>query len=253
MKTNALTSKQCEHAQPRDRRYEIPAGDGLYLVVHPTGRKGWCLRYRYAHKTRNLTFEHGYPKWSLAQARAEASRKLDELKKGIDPAIVQIAEVQQAEPNSAKAIADLWLKRTMVTASGAKKSSYAEVERILNRDILSAWKHRLITDITKADIYLLLDQTVDRGAPVLANRMLTIIKRWFKWAAKRDYIPFSPAALVDAPTEEESRERVLTEDELKEIWNAAPDLGFPFGQYLRFLILTGQRRSEVSKVLWKQV
>src|SRR5262249_20273579 len=111
----------------------------------------------------------------------------------------------------------------------------------------------LITDITKADIYLLLDQTVDRGAPVLANRMLTIIKRWLKWAAKRDYIPFSPAALVDAPIEEESRDRVLTEEELKTIWNATPDLGLPFGDYLRFLILTGQRRGEVANMQWKHV
>src|SRR5215831_13696057 len=254
MKKDALTAKQVEHAQPMEKRYEVPARPpaGLYLVVHPTGKKGWCLRYRYGGKTRNLTFTKGYPEMPLATARAEAQSKLGDLKdKGIDPAVVQVAEVQQAEPNSAKAIADLWLKRTMVTSSGAKKSSYGEVERILNRDILPAWKHRLITDITKADIYLLLDQTVDRGAPVLANRMLTIIKRWLKWAAKRDYIPFSPAALVDAPTEEESRDRVLTEDELSAIWNAAPELGFPFGDYLRFLILTGQRRGEVATMQWK--
>src|SRR5262245_23211678 len=256
MKKDALTAKQVEHAQPMKKRYEVPARPpaGLYLVVHPTGKKGWCLRYRYGGKTRNLTFTKGYPEMPLATARAEAQSKLDDLNdKGIDPAVVQVAEVQQAEPNGAKAIADLWLKRTMVTASGSKKSSYAEVERILNRDILAPWKHKLISDITKADIYLLLDQTVDRGAPVLANRILTIIKRWFKWAAKRDYIPFSPATLVDAPTEEESRERVLTEEELRAIWMAAPSLDFPYGPYFRLLLLTGQRRGEVANMQWNHV
>jgi integrase len=255
MKKEGLTAKQVEHAKPREKRYEMPAWPpkGLYLVVHPTGKKGWALRYRWAGSTRNLTFEKGYPDMPLAAARAEAERKLSELEEGKDPAVIQAVEIQQSESNSAKAIAELWLKRTMMTQAGTKKSSYGEVERILNRDILTAWKHKLITDITKADINLLLDQTVDRGAPILANRMLTIIKRWFKWAAKRDYIPFSPAALVDAPTDEESRDRVLTEAEMIEIWNAAAGLDFPFREYFHLLILTGQRRGEVANMEWKHV
>lgn len=253
MKTEELTAKQCQHAKPRAQRYEIPAGRGLYFVVHPTGRKGWALRYRYAGKTRNLTFEKSYPEMPLATARAEAERKLDELETGKDPAAIQEAEVRQAEPNGVEAIADLWLKRKLVTASGAKKASYGEYERILKKEVFPAWKHKLITDVTKGDINLLLDKTVDRGAAVLANKILAILKGWFKWAAKRDYIPFSPAAMIDRPTEEESRDRVLSEDELREIWNAAPGMGYPFGSYFRLAILTGQRRGEVASMRWQHV
>src|SRR5262249_224372 len=52
---------------------------------------------------------------------------------------------------------------------------------------------------------------------------------------------------------ETTRDRVLTEEELIAIWNAALALGFPFGDYFRFLTLTGQRRSEVANVKWSDV
>jgi len=42
------------------------------------------------------------------------------------------------------------------------------------------------------------------------------------------------------------RERVLSLDELAEIWQASYDVGYPFGNIVRLLILTGQRLREIS-------
>jgi hypothetical protein len=72
----------------------------LYLVLHPTGRKGWALRYRRQGNPRNLTFTTAFPDMSLAAARAEAESKLDELARGIDPAAIQAEAVQQEAPNA---------------------------------------------------------------------------------------------------------------------------------------------------------
>src|SRR5262249_19420343 len=217
-------------------------------VVHPSGKKGWALRYRYAGKTRNLTFEQGYPEMPLATARAEAQRKLDELDNGVDPAVIQAAEIEQAEPNTVRAVAHEWLERTM-----KGKASHDELKRIMDREILSEWKHKLITEIGRPDILRLLDKTVDRGAPVLANRMHTMLKRWLKWCVMRGYIEISPAAVLTPPSAEESRDRVLSEEELAAIWTAAPSLGFPFGPWFGLLILTGQRRGEVANMKWSHV
>ena len=250
MSKDGLTAKQVEHMKPGTKRVEVPVGSpiGLYLVIHPTGRKSWMFRYRYRGRTRGLTLEKSYPEMSLAAARAEAEAALEKLADDIDPAVAQAIEEQQAAPNSAKAVAEEWLKRTM-----QKKPSYGEVKRIVERDILPAWKDRFIIEIDRPAVFRLLDDTVDRGAPVLANRMLTIIKRWFKWSVNRGYIAVSPAAGIDPPSEESSRDRVLTQDELAVIWNTAPKLGFPFGDYFRFLILTGQRRAEVATIRWPHI
>jgi len=246
MEKKVLTAKQVEHMQPTGKRYEVPAGPpaGLYLVVHATGTKAWLYRYRYHGRTRGLTLKAE----TLAAARAEAQSKQKDLEKGKDPAILQAVEEQKAIPNLCKAVADEWLKREVKGTA-----THDEVQRILNKEVLDEWKHRTITDIQRPDVLRILDAIVDRKAPVLANRTLSILKRWFRWTVERGYVQASPVAGLRPPAKEVSRDRVLTHDELAEIWNAATDLAFPFGQWFQFLILTGQRRGEVSSMQWAHV
>ena len=67
-------------------------------------------------------------------------------------------------------------------------------------------------------------------------------------ARRRDVIPASPAAGVRMPAQLEARDRVLTDDELRLVWQAAGALSEPFGAFVRLLILTGQRRDEVARM-----
>jgi len=112
--------------------------------------------------------------------------------------------------------------------------------------IVARWRSRQIQDITKRDVIDCLDRIVDRGAGVLANRTLAAIRRLFNWCLEKDILTVSPAARVKAPTDETSRERVLSDDEIRLFWNACGKVGFPFGDAAKMLLLTGQRRSEVS-------
>jgi integrase len=50
-----------------------------------------------------------------------------------------------------------------------------------------------------------------------------------------------------------SRERVLTNDELKAVWHAAVEFGYAFGTIVQLLILTGQRKTEIGSLEWTQV
>ena len=253
MKKKGLTAMQIQHMKPDTvHRIEVPAGPpkGLYLVLHPTGRKGWALRYRYRDRPRNLTFKGTYPEMGLSAARGEAEAALARLAQDMDPAIVQTEETEKDEPNSAKAVADEWISRYVKPNT----RTWPEVQRILNREVLPVWKDKYISEIERPDVLRLLDAIVDRGAPVLANRTLSILKRWFRWAVvDRGYLDISPVAGMRPPTAEESRDRVLSPEELAEIWNAAPDLGFPFGSWFRFVILTAQRRNEVARVQWDHI
>jgi integrase len=51
---------------------------------------------------------------------------------------------------------------------------------------------------------------------------------------------------------ERARERVLTDDELRKVWQAAEGCGV-YGSYLRFLLLTAARRSEVAGMTWAEI
>lgn len=254
MSKESLTAKQAQHAKPDPkRRLELPAGPptGLYLVIHPTGSKSWAFRYRWRGRTRKLTFQKPYPAMGLAAARAEAQAKLDELENDRDPAAIQAEEIEQETPESVKAVADEWLTRYV--KPNTKPKSAVEFERILRADVLPAFKDKLITEITKPDILRLLDSIVDRGAPIVANRTHEVIRMWLNWCVERGYLESSPAVGIKPPSVEKSRERVLKPEELAQVWTATDYLGYPTAPFIRFLILTAQRRGEVATMRWSDV
>jgi integrase len=61
--------------------------------------------------------------------------------------------------------------------------------------------------------------------------------------------------LADLPVTKSTakRERVLTDDEIAEVWRAAGDAGSPYGAIIPLLILTGQRRREVAGMTWGEL
>ena len=78
-----LSAQTVDKLQPSDRRKEIPDDlcTGLYLVVQPSGKKGWQVRYRHAGMHRRMTLG-AYPVLSLADARARAREVLADASEG---------------------------------------------------------------------------------------------------------------------------------------------------------------------------
>jgi integrase len=240
----AITAKKVENTKATDEREEIAAGPpgGLMLIVHPTGRKVWALRYRYRGVPAKYTIGV-YPVITLANARRKAIEALADLDRGIDP-----RQKPTDGSDAVTAVAEEWLKRKV----GGTRTAH-EVERMLRKEIVEPWKKKLVSEIEKPDVLRVLDAIVDRGAPVTANRVLSIMKRWLGWAKERGYIETSPTADIKRPTVEKSRDRVLSEDELRAIWTAAGALGYPHGSWLQLLILTAQRRTEVASMGWSHI
>jgi integrase len=237
------------------KRIEIPdAGKpGLYLVVQPNGKKSWAIRYRRLSdgKSRKLTID-GLP--SLAVAHRLAQKALDRAAEGRDPAAEK--RVSQATKgargsNVFKAITGQFLERYIKPNA---RASYAyETKRLLDKDVIPAWGDRQIQDVTKRDVLDLLDGVVDRGGGLTANRVLAAIRKLFNWAVDRGIIETSPAAGVRAPLPEQSRDRVLSDDELRSLWLACDKRGYPWGDFTKLLLLTGQRRTEVGGMTWSEL
>ena len=152
---------------------------------------------------------------------------------------------QIAERDLVRSVVADWLKRDQ-----ANNRSRPITERIMEREVLSLWGERDIGTISKRDVIELVEGVADRGVPVLANRVLAHLKRMFKWAARRDIIETDPAATVDKPSREESRDRVLDDAELAAVWRAASGR---FGMAIKLLILTAARRSEIFGLRWSEV
>jgi len=252
----ALTVKAIETMKPGATRREIPDGyiAGLFFILQPSGKASWAVRYRVARQTRKLTIG-AYPGIDLKAARELARTALVKVAGGEDPA---------ADKKVARATARLPADRDLVekivpnfieryAKANTRESSWRETERILNREIIGVWKGRRLSQITRGDVHELLDGIVDRGAPIMANKTLAAVRRMCGWAVERDIIPASPCNGVKAPSAERSRDRVLSDDELRATWQACETIGWPFGPLFQLLILTGQRRDEVAEMRWAEV
>ncbi|MCF8512688.1 MAG: integrase arm-type DNA-binding domain-containing protein [Rhodobacteraceae bacterium] len=255
-----LTAKSVEN-WPHDpaRRMEVPdaAMPGLYLIVQHTGAKSWALRYRHGGKPRKMTLGP-YPAFSLASARDEAAKALRMLETGTDPA--EERKVKAATEIEAKRAAesDVRDKVSNVAADFIKRHASRnrtgdEVAAILRREVLPLWGDRRVQEITRRDVIELLDAVVDRGHPIAANRLRAHLSVFFKWCRGRDIIKESPVEGTPKPANENPRDRVLTDAEIRRFWQACEKIGPPFGLLYRFLLLTGQRLREAAEMTDSEV
>jgi integrase len=234
-----LTVKSVETARAASERREIADAymRGLYLVVQPTGSKSWAVRYRHAGKSHKGTLGP-YPAFDLKQARDAAAKVLRAVAEGRDPRQRQAGSVEDAVAQ--------FLQRH---CKSYRPKSRSEAERLLRLYVVDKWGRRKLDEITRADVRAMLDGI---DAPVAANRTHSVVRKFFNWAVENDLIAASPVAGVRTPHEEKSRDRVLTDNELRAVWNAADKAGV-FGSILKLLILTGQRRSEMTEMEWAEL
>jgi integrase len=234
-----LTVKGVEAARAPEKRREI-ADDfmrGLYLIVQPSGSKSWAVRYRHGGRSRKHTVGP-YPAFDLKQARDAAGVVLR-----------AVAEGRSPNQRPAGSVEDAVARFLDHCRRKYRPGSFQEAERLCRLYVLPRWGNRRIGDITRGDVRAVLD---DIEAPVAANRVHNVTRRLFNWCVEHDLIANSPAAGIKAPHEEKSRDRVLNDDELWAVWNAADKAGV-FGAILKLLILTGQRRNEVARMEWAEL
>lgn len=242
-----LTAATVDKIQPTEKRQEIPDAlcIGLYFIVQPTGKKGWQVRYRHSGTHRRMTLG-AYPVLSLADARQRARDALAAASDGRDPAEeVRAAKAPKPEDDrdKIKVLIGQYDKRHL-----SSLKSGAVVRRELDRFVVAKWGERDIHTITKRDVIDLLDDIADSGRVVTANRIRAYLNKFLNWAVERDIIPMSPATGVKPVAKEASRDRVLSDDEIRWFWAACEAEGFPFGPLGKVLLLTGQRLNEAAQI-----
>src|SRR5262245_56353372 len=176
----ALTAKTIENIKPTEARREIPDGGcrGLYLVVQPTGRTSWAVRYRFEGKPRKLTLGN----LTLAEARRKATEALHELDQGKDPAALKFAAVEAAEEAAADKARDtvehLATQFIEKHVSTLRPASQKQATHVLHGLVMPKWKGRSVHTIERRDIRELVEEIAE-DRPVMANRALAHLSKFF--------------------------------------------------------------------------
>ena len=247
-----FTDRGVAALRPRPERFEVweEGRTGFGLRVSPRGRKTWIWLYRFRGRPRRLCFGT-YPELTLADARVRLAEAKKALEAGDDPGLLVAAEREVSrKAETVEELVELYLEKW----ARPRKRSAREDERILRRDVVPAWRGRRARNIERRDVVSLLDGIVHRGAPIAANRTLAVVRKMFNFAVSRDLLAANPCLMVSAPARENARDRVLQADELRSFWRALPEAGIslPVQLILKFMLVTAQRKSEVSRAEWRE-
>ncbi|HEX2446856.1 MAG TPA: tyrosine-type recombinase/integrase [Methyloceanibacter sp.] len=215
---------------------------GLGIRIGTTGKKSFFVGTRISGHYRRITLKPPYPHLELAEARKQARAIIADAHAGIGPEVRK----KRSEAGTFKAVCDAFM-----TDYAKNHRTKSEMQRKIDVE-LADWHDRQITEITRADIKEKV-RLKAREAGVSANRLLGLIGKIFAWALDEEIIDASPALRIKQPTEEFERDRVLSLDEIKLLWPAFEQTGYPWGPLYQMLLLTAQRRGEVASMKWSQI
>jgi integrase len=118
-----------------------------------------------------------------------------------------------------------------------------EQKRLLERHLLPTIKN--LATASKKDVLAITDAL--QKSPSSQLHCHRAMKAFFNYCVERDYVPSSPMQGLSLPTEQKSRDRILTNAELKHAWSKAAELN-QYGHVIRLCILLGTRKGETSAI-----
>ena len=192
---------------------------------------------------------------TINQAREAVRARLGEVAKGINPRAKRERQRNEAERERAElaltfgALIDEW---AALHLAQRRERYRTEAVRALRRAFPDLLK-RPAARITKADAVNALDKLVKAEKAAMAGRTLAYARAAFRWAEKRGKVPANPFQGLPISAGASARERVLSDGELAEAWEAAGTLGYPWGPFFRLAMLTLQRREEVAGMHWSEL
>lgn len=257
------TDKNIKSNKPKSKPYDVreKSGHGFGITVFPSGEISFIYFYTFQGRKRRMTLGK-YARCSLAEARKLHREALAIFDAGKDPAGEKINEKKSIrDASTVEGLADEYMEKW----AKPNKRSWKADEDCLKRDVMPLWGRRKAHDITRRDVILLLDSIKERGAPVQANRVLSCIRKMFNFAIERDLLSSNPCIGVKPVTKENQCERVLSELEIKILWDALSQdvfnknishkihMSSETKLALKLQLITGQRKGEVISAEWAEI
>ena len=182
----------------------------------------------------------------VAKARKRARTAFSKAHLGHDPA-TEKSELRAQAAVTLGSVVDLYLP---LAEARLKPRSFQEVQRHLRLH----WKplsQQALAKVARADVAARLRSIARDNGPFAANRARAALSALFSWAIGEGLADANPVIGTNKATDEISRDRVLSDEELRLIWRHAGNGAY--GAIVRLLILTGQRREEVGGMLWREL
>lgn len=259
-----LTDRKLGATNPDPKRTAIYDDKVTGFHFRPsTTRKGvgaFYLLYSVDGKRRRQKIGN-YPATALADARQNALKLLAGIGEGKvpDTATEHRQKARRIAADSFAAVADRYINQYCKTAQ--REKTWRETERLLTKVAVPKFRNRPLKDIKRRDIADLLADVVAGKIEAAKGQATAITLRAYlsgmwNWAEENGIetegnpIPRRKYTVGSL----KPRDRVLSADECRKVWQATQTLSYPYGPFYRFLMLTGQRtRQDCAAIRWRDV
>ena len=249
-----LTDAALKRLKPKGKPFKVSDRDGMYSFVSASGTVSFRYDYRLNGRRETVVFgRYGPNGITLAVAREKCLDARKAVSEGNSPAQEkQRAKRRLQEARSFGEFGKRWLEGPHMA-----DSTRAMRKTIFERDILPAFKNRLLVEVRAEDVRQLCGKETDRGAPATAIHVRDIIKQIFAFAILHGEKVKNPAdEVAPAPIASfEPRDRALTPAEIRImllLLEQVPTLP-TIRLGLRLILLTMVRKSELQDAVWDEV
>ena len=245
-----LTTKTvARFTPPKGKSDHIEFDDDLagFGIRYRNGKASWVFQYSHgtapARVSRRLTLGAS-PGLPAEKARKVAEDLSARVRLGGDPATDK--RVQREEARSTfGALVNKYVEACRATQ---RSTTHCEVRRYL-LDLAKPLHNLPVNSISRRNVASLLDTIAERGTAT-ANRMRSSLSACFSWGMKRGLAEINPVIGTEK-LKEETRDRVLDDSEVATVWKSCGS--DDFGAIVKLLILSGQRRDEISELRWSEI
>lgn len=252
-----FTDTYIKALKPSLKRYEEYEGEGFGIRVTPKGVKSWIYRYKIDGKTDKITLGH-YPNLSLANAKKCFLELRGQRQDGQNPkSLIKKMELEKEKRkgNTVKKLVLEWYSGYVER----ERKRPETIKKQIEGDIIPLLGDIDLDELKTIDITHALDNIVNRGAPVHANRVLSSLKQVFNYAVSRGRLNQNPAAGIrakDIGGSEKPSERFLSIEEIKTLWRFLDgdknQMAMQTKIAIKIILLTGVRTAELRLAQWSE-
>jgi integrase len=248
-----LTDAAIKALRPREIRYYVSDGRGLYLEIFPTGRRAWRYRYRLNGKAEKVAIGK-YPDLTLKAARQKRDELAAMVANGQSPASQkQVAKVEVASATTMREFGQRYYSEVVLPNVKDPKN----LRRWLDKEIYPVLGDKSLRDITSADVQAIVFRKRDNGSPASAGAIRNLLKRIFDYAIVCNVALTNPtlATPMRFITKARPRTRALSPDEIKAYLQTLyrSNIRRQFKLALHIILLTLVRKSELLFAKWSDV
>lgn len=244
-----VASAKALHATRTDYFDETVAG--LALRVTANGHRSWSYLFTSPKNDKRARITLGsYPATSLADARGKAIEARGYLEESPPRDPRDVLAVDGAGAMTVAALVPLFLEKPN-RRTGKPRKSVNEIERRFDVNVIPIIGAVKLCELHRRDVNRVTVPVIKRKRPTEAARVFEDLRAMIRWAVGQGYLDHNPMEGMEPPARPSPRERVLSDDEIRALWNGLSKSlvrSTACQRIVKLCLVTAQRVGEVAEM-----